>query len=258
MLSLADYWIWDSWIADDGETYHLYFLQAPRSLVDAGRRHTAAQSGTRPHGPDNWTYQGVALAPGPRGVPGTIWRCGPARPCGATTACGGCTTRRSPAPAAASRPAHRAGRVRRPAHLAPGRDRPLLEADPRWYMTLGLAEDPVASETWRDPFVFRDPDGDGWHMSDHRAREGGAAADDGVIAHAPQRRHGALGTRAAAVGSRPGSGRSRCRRHELVRRPADTGVHLSPDEQTDWRKERSGLYCTWSVPGESLSARGTS
>jgi beta-fructofuranosidase len=31
MLSLADYWIWDSWIADDGETYHLYFLQAPRS-----------------------------------------------------------------------------------------------------------------------------------------------------------------------------------------------------------------------------------
>lgn len=43
-------------------------------------------------------------------------------------------------------------------------DRPLLEADPRWYGTLGLPEDPVASETWRDPFVLRDPGGDGWHM----------------------------------------------------------------------------------------------
>ena len=24
------------------------------------------------------------------------------------------------------------------------------------------------------------------------------------------------------------------------------------DEQTDWRKEQSGLHCTWSVPGDSL------
>jgi beta-fructofuranosidase len=23
MLQLPDYWIWDSWIADDGELYHL-------------------------------------------------------------------------------------------------------------------------------------------------------------------------------------------------------------------------------------------
>ena len=24
------------------------------------------------------------------------------------------------------------------------------------------------------------------------------------------------------------------------------------DEQTDWRNQQSGLYCTWSVPGDSL------
>jgi len=45
MLSLADCWIWDSWIACDGDTCHLYFLQAPRSLIDPGKRHTAAQLG---------------------------------------------------------------------------------------------------------------------------------------------------------------------------------------------------------------------
>ena len=40
-------------------------------------------------------------------------------------------------------------------------DRPLIEPDPRWYRTL---DDDRRSETWRDPFVFADPDGDGWHM----------------------------------------------------------------------------------------------
>jgi len=68
MLSLADYWIWDSWIADDGDAFHLYFLQAPRSLVDPGKRHTAAQLG---HATSTdlkwWTYQGIALGPGPKG-----------------------------------------------------------------------------------------------------------------------------------------------------------------------------------------------
>ena len=45
MLRLEDHWVWDSWIADDGDLYHLFFLQAPRSLVDPGKRHTAATVG---------------------------------------------------------------------------------------------------------------------------------------------------------------------------------------------------------------------
>ena len=32
MLRLDDLWVWDSWVADDGDLYHLFFLQAPRSL----------------------------------------------------------------------------------------------------------------------------------------------------------------------------------------------------------------------------------
>ena len=42
---IADQWIWDSWIADDGELFHLFFLQAPRSLVDPDLRHTSARIG---------------------------------------------------------------------------------------------------------------------------------------------------------------------------------------------------------------------
>jgi hypothetical protein len=45
MLRLEDAWIWDSWIADDGERYHLFFLKAPRALADAGLRHPAATIG---------------------------------------------------------------------------------------------------------------------------------------------------------------------------------------------------------------------
>lgn len=105
MLSLADYWIWDSWIADVGDTFHLYFLQAWRSFKVSRKKAHAAQLGHATSADlKSWTYQGIALGPGPalaRRVPGTIWRCGPDRPCWAMTACGGCTTRRSPAPAVA-------------------------------------------------------------------------------------------------------------------------------------------------------------
>jgi beta-fructofuranosidase len=40
-------------------------------------------------------------------------------------------------------------------------DAPIVSVDPRLYRTLD--GDSAASETWRDPFVYRDPDGD-WRM----------------------------------------------------------------------------------------------
>ncbi len=33
VLALRDDWVWDSWVADDGENYHLFFLTAPRALL---------------------------------------------------------------------------------------------------------------------------------------------------------------------------------------------------------------------------------
>lgn len=44
-LSLEDRWLWDFWVADDGDEYHLFFLQAPRSLVDPDLRHQHASVG---------------------------------------------------------------------------------------------------------------------------------------------------------------------------------------------------------------------
>ena len=47
---------------------------------------------------------------------------------------------------------------------------PVLRADPRWYDTLATG---AADEPWRDPWVFPDPDGDGWHLiATARARSG--------------------------------------------------------------------------------------
>ena len=39
VLRLADSWIWDFWFADDGHTYHVFFLKASRSLGDPELRH---------------------------------------------------------------------------------------------------------------------------------------------------------------------------------------------------------------------------
>ena len=59
---------------------------------------------------------------------------------------------------------------------------PLVEADRRWYETLdqGCWRD----QAWRDPWVYRDPDGDGWHMLiTARVREG-PRLSRGVLGHA--------------------------------------------------------------------------
>lgn len=64
-LELADRWVWDFWFANDGGTYHIFFLQAPRSLGDPDLRHSNASVG---HATSvdlvNWTEIGTALAPG--------------------------------------------------------------------------------------------------------------------------------------------------------------------------------------------------
>jgi beta-fructofuranosidase len=60
-------------------------------------------------------------------------------------------------------------------------DRPLIEADPRWYEGDGRDWYELA---WRDPWVFRDPDGRGFHAL-LTARAGhGDPATRGVIGHA--------------------------------------------------------------------------
>ncbi len=68
MFDLDDRWVWDFWLADDGEQFHLFFLHAPRSLGDPDLRHTHARIG-HAVGPDlrTWTRLADPLAPVPGG-----------------------------------------------------------------------------------------------------------------------------------------------------------------------------------------------
>jgi beta-fructofuranosidase len=126
MLSLPDAWIWDSWIADDGDRYHLFFLRAPRALGDPGLRQWTGSVVRGDDGLWRMYYTGLSSVPG-RGVK---------------------DQRIGLAESADLMSWRRVG------------DRPLLAPDPRWYRT--LHDDRALSETWRDPFVYRDADG--WHM----------------------------------------------------------------------------------------------
>ena len=62
------HWIWDSWIADDGDRYHLFFLKAPSALGDPDLRHTSARIG---HASSldlvEWEVHADALGPYQRG-----------------------------------------------------------------------------------------------------------------------------------------------------------------------------------------------
>jgi beta-fructofuranosidase len=181
MLRLPDHWVWDSWIADDGDRYHLYFLKAPRALEDPGRRHTAATIG---HATStdltDWTIEDDALLPeSGRWDDLALWTGSVAR--------GDDGVWRMYYTALSTTPGHdvrdqRIGMAESDDLFTWRRaaDEPLVAPDPRWYRTLD--EDPGASETWRDPFVFRARDG--WHMLITARDKAAPRLRDGVVAHA--------------------------------------------------------------------------
>jgi sucrose-6-phosphate hydrolase SacC (GH32 family) len=182
MLRLPGAWIWDFWLADDGDRYHLFFLYASRALQDERRRHRRAAIGhavsddlrtwvqvgdvlaaSEPPAFDDlatWTgsvvrghdsrwwlfYTGVTLVDDK--IRQTI---------GAATSTDLETWHKEPTS-------------------------PLVAADDRWYERLGGGDWP--EEAWRDPWVLRDPDGDGWHMLITARANHGPDDDRGVIGHA--------------------------------------------------------------------------
>ena len=78
---------------------------------------------------------------------------------------------------------------------------PVLRADPRWYEVLGEG---WPGEHWRDPWVHRDPGGDGWHMLVTARARTGPDDDRGIVgaAWSPDLRH----WRARPPRSAPGAG----------------------------------------------------
>ncbi len=246
MLRLEDAWIWDSWIADDGERYHLFFLKAPRALEDAGLRHTAATIG---HASSldlvAWDVHADALLPdAKRWDDVALWTGSVVR--------GDEGTWRMYYTALSSDPGH--GVKDQRIGLAESRDlttwqrvgdRPLVAPDPRWYRTI----DGTHSETWRDPFVFADPEGDGWHMLITARHPDAPRLSDGVLAHA---RSADLTTweLQPPLTEPAGFGQIEVPQVRVV-----DGRHVlvftcHPEEQSPGQIERFGPHCTWSVLGD--------
>jgi beta-fructofuranosidase len=169
VLRLTDHWVWDSWPVDDeAGRHHLFFLQAPRALGDPDARHLAATVG-HAVSTDHHTWQVLPDALRPAHTPAwddlAIWTGSVIRgPRSWHLFYTGLSRREGET-------AQRIGRADSDdlIHWRRAGAGPVTEPDPRWY----------APDAWRDPWVFADPGGDGWHML-ITAR----VAHHGVIGHA--------------------------------------------------------------------------
>ncbi|SHI98851.1 levansucrase [Wenxinia saemankumensis] len=75
-ISLPDDWIWDSWYAKDGDLWHGYFLKAPKSLGDPDLRHfNVTQGHATSTDLRTWDHKGTCFAPaqGPAWDDYTTW-----------------------------------------------------------------------------------------------------------------------------------------------------------------------------------------
>lgn len=178
MFTLPDSYVWDFWLADDGDRYHLFFLYASRALQDPDARHHRASVGhavsddlrhwTRiedalvrsdaPAFDDLATWTGSVV----RGDDGvwhlfytgtTLTDAGNVQSIGVATSTDLITWTKSAA-------------------------NPILEADPRWYEL--LRDGQWNDEAFRDPFVYREADGT-WRMLITARANHGEAIERGVV-----------------------------------------------------------------------------
>jgi sucrose-6-phosphate hydrolase SacC (GH32 family) len=180
MLRLAASWVWDFWIADDGDRYHLFFLKASRALLDPDRRHWRATIG---HATSTdlrtWTEHADAVIPddSPAFDDLATWTGSVVREDGGrwrmfytavSRSEGGINQRISSVVSDDLFTWHR----------EPGRQ--ILEPDPRWYETAETRQWP--DQAWRDPWVFREHGT--WHMLITARANHGDPDNRGVIGYA--------------------------------------------------------------------------
>lgn len=69
VLRPTDTWVWDFWTVRDGDTHHLFYLQAPKTPGDPESRHWNATIGHAVSGDlTTWRILPDALGPGPPGA----------------------------------------------------------------------------------------------------------------------------------------------------------------------------------------------
>jgi beta-fructofuranosidase len=165
VIASETHWIWDSWYAHDGERWHGFFLQAPKTLGDPELRHYNATVG---HAVSDdlvaWEHLGTCFAPsaGPAFDDMAIWTGSVVRHGGSwhffytgiSKAEDGLVQRIGHA---ASDDLHHWQRLSdAPCLDISGPAADAYEAD--------LADAHWPHRALRDPWVMRDPDGEGWLM----------------------------------------------------------------------------------------------
>jgi beta-fructofuranosidase len=180
-LQLADKWLWDFWFAQDGTDYHVFYLQAPRSLEQEGLRHWNVSIGhavsqdlcaweilpdaLSPNQTESWddytTWTGSVIqhdglwhffyTGGKRSEKGLIQRIGLATS---------------------------SDLIHWHKHSA----NPLIVTDPQWYELLDL--NLWHEQAWRDPWVFRHPETGKFHAFITARCNYGPTEGRGVIGHA--------------------------------------------------------------------------
>jgi beta-fructofuranosidase len=175
-------WVWDFWFADDGDRYHLFFLHAPVTPEGPDARHYQASVG---HAVSddlvNWVRVADALAASDRGAFDDVatWTGSVVRDADGTWFMFYTGAQR-----AGAKNVQRIGYATSHDLMTWHKSalNPVLEADPQWYEK--LEDHAWQDEAFRDPWVFADPQGDGWHMLiTARAREGDPFTR-GVVGHA--------------------------------------------------------------------------
>ena len=250
MFKLPEAWVWDFWLVDDGEQYHLFFLYASRAL----------QGPARPAPPGLGRARGV-VGPGPLGAgrrraralgraglrrPRDVDRLGRAAPGRSVVHVlhGGLAERRG-----RERAVHRVCRVVRPSRVGQGagagavrrtRGGTRSTRDGNWH-----------DEAFRDPWVLADPDGDGWHMLITARANHGTSATAGWSGTRgrPTWRTGSCGSRCREPGQ--GSGSSRC---AALRRRRPPGAALQLRGRATCRRRRGPSGMTggvWIADGRS-------
>jgi beta-fructofuranosidase len=160
VLLYDDRWVWDFWFADDGDDHHVFYLQAPKTIGNQQLRHDFATVG---HAVSadlvTWRQLPDALGPGAAGSWDAMatWT-------GSIVRDAGTWSMFYTAPQRDERGlVQRIGRATSCDLVTWEKDtgNPLIVAGGPAYERLGDSSWP--EEAWRDPWVFADPGGHGFH-----------------------------------------------------------------------------------------------
>jgi len=180
-LHLSDKWIWDFWFANDGNGFHVFYLQAPKSIGDPEQRHWQVSIGHAiSQDLHHWDLLPDAIQPGKS----SEWD-------NYTTWTGSIiqhqefwylfytgTNRKEN------------GLVQR-IGVATSQDlirwekysgNPVMEVDTRWYEQLDTTI--WHDQAWRDPFIIQHPETGDYHALITARVNSGPRDERGVIAHA--------------------------------------------------------------------------